>query len=174
MVGECTPGFFFAFGIIPIRFDKVEPVAVIVRLWKTFQMKHRRFVCQQVLLSTSLPQCGGFGLLTSPTRDCFWKRLRSKESVSKVRSTGDGDPPSSCPCYPDIERAGASQGSRVVSANTNLNLRFGVIAACTFRTSSTDGMILVRILNPFFEDVRIPSPHYSWSVVSPAQADCDH
>ena len=73
----------------------------------------------------------------------------------KVRSTGDGDPPSSCPCYLDIERAGASQGSRVVSANTNLNLRFGVLAACTFRTPSTDGMILVRILNLSFEDVRI-------------------
>ena len=96
--------------------------------------------------------------------------------MSKVRSTGDGDPPSSCPCYPDIEQAGASQGSRVVSANTNWNLRFGVIAACTLTTSSTDGMINipVRILNPFFEDVRIPSPHYSWSMVSPAQADGDH
>ena len=118
-------------------------------------MKHRRFVRQRVLLSTSLPQGGGFGLLTRPTRDSFWKRLRSKESVIKVRSTGDGDPPSSCPCYLDIERAGASQGSRVVSANTNLNLRFGVLAACTFRTPSTDGMILVQILNLSFEDVRI-------------------
>ena len=27
------PGFFFAFGTIPIRFDKIEPVAVIVRFW---------------------------------------------------------------------------------------------------------------------------------------------
>ena len=33
LVGECTPGFFFAFGTIPIRFDKIEPVAVIVRFW---------------------------------------------------------------------------------------------------------------------------------------------
>ena len=63
--------------------------------------------------------------------------------MSKVLSTGDGDPPSSCPCYPDIERAGASQGNMVVSANTNLNLRFGVNVACTFRTPSKDGMILV-------------------------------
>ena len=106
-------------------------------------------------MSTSPPQGGDSGLLTRPTRDCFWKRLRSKESVSKVRSTGDGDPPISCPCCPDIERAGASQGSRVVSVNTNLNLRFGVLAACTFRMPFTDGTILVQILNPSFEDVRI-------------------
>ena len=33
LVGECTPGFFFASGTIPIRFDKIEPVAVIVRFW---------------------------------------------------------------------------------------------------------------------------------------------
>ena len=32
LVGECTPGF-SAFGTIPIRFDKIEPVAVIVRFW---------------------------------------------------------------------------------------------------------------------------------------------
>ena len=143
-------------------------------------MKHRRFVRQRVLLSTSLSQGGGSGLLTRPSRNCFLEAFSFesdsgpiKESVSKVRSTGDGGPPSSCPCCPDIERAGASQGSRVVSANTNLNLRFGVLAACTLTTPSTDGMINipVRILNPFFEDIRIPSPHYSWSVVSPAQAD---
>ena len=28
-----VPRFFFAFGTIPIRFDKIEPVAVIVRFW---------------------------------------------------------------------------------------------------------------------------------------------
>ena len=133
-------------------------------------MKHRPFVHQRVLLSTSLPQGGGFGLLIRPSRNCFLEAF-SFESDSgpmslSVRYAQPGmavpppPPPSSCPCCPDIERAGASQGSRVVSANPNLNLRFGVLAACTFRTPSTDGTILVQILNPFFEDVRIPSPHY--------------
>ena len=40
--------------------------------------------------------------------------------------------------------------------STNLNLRFGVIAACTLTTPSTDGTIPLRNLNPSFEDVRIP------------------
>ena len=42
------------------------------------------------------------------------------------------------------------------SVNPKLNLRFGVVAACTLSTPSTDGTIPVRILNPSFEDVRIP------------------
>ena len=42
------------------------------------------------------------------------------------------------------------------SVNPKLNLRFGVVAACTLSTPSTVGTIPVRILNPSFEDVRIP------------------
>ena len=32
-LGSVPREFFFAFGTIPIRFDKIEPVAVIVRFW---------------------------------------------------------------------------------------------------------------------------------------------
>ena len=48
-------------------------------------MKDRRFVRQRVLLSTSLPQGGGSGLLTRPSRNCFLEAF-SFESDSGPRS----------------------------------------------------------------------------------------
>ena len=55
-----------------------------------------------------------------------------------------------------------------LSVNPKLNLRFCVVAVCTLLTPSTDGTIPIRILNPSFEDVRIPRRAFlgEWSHLS--------